>query len=416
VKVLKTAMADQEPCNSSEWRLAKAVRVQAFPHMALVNGNRKVRLPSEEQWAHLNGVRGRGGLFRPGVDVLYRQHYNAHGACIRVELQLASALIESKKIFMALQQQPGGILRGPVPALPVIHFTLPIAAYSGWTKRVLDMSLCLAHESLPFSVQKALGKRVSIHGGGNRIEFTGPIANRRLLFQIFSDDNMGKDGFLDWLSGEIGSKVSVSELHQQQYCQMLVCLFDFHHRQSCRLEEWAETSNDGRLALAVRTICGDRRGRETSLSMPLGDTESFLMNIFKFIGSFPLLKRNKNDPEQLDRYSVRGELKQKITQQLEILWNSQRIGPHEFQMRLQLLCAISLRLLRTSTNGPDVPLHWALHSPLSAYPRSVFSNAVFDEVVISLANILCLLFGRRVMPHGITNPVEALNELFRRAA
>jgi hypothetical protein len=401
LKVL-TAMADQEPFDSSAWRLAKAVRIQAFPHVALANRNRTVRL-QPEQWTHLDR-----GKFRPGADVLFRQHYNAHGACIRVELQLASALIANGKVLLALQQQPGGILRGPVPALPVTNFTLPIAAI-GWTQIAMAMTQRLAEEKLPFSVQKALGQRVTIHGCGNKIQFTGPIANHRALFQIFSDENMGKDGFLDWLSGEIGTEVAVSMPDQRRYCQMLVRLFDFKNRKACQLEEFAETSNDGHLALAVRTICGDRPDRESILTMPLL-TNHFLTKILMFIESFTLLKRN--DPELDSR--VR-DMRNTLTRQLEKLWNSQGIGTHEFAMRLQSLYDITFRLLRSSTNGPDVPLQWASHSKLSRYPRAVFSDAVFDEVVISTATILCLLFGRRVMPHTINNPADAISDFFCRA-
>jgi hypothetical protein len=400
-------MDDRDP-SSSDWSLA-TVRVQASNQTELElakNGNRIVPLKSEE-WAHL---KKRGG-FRTGAALLYRTHCNADEGSTRVELHLAYALVESRAVLLALQQQPGGILRGPVPALPVTIFTLPFVAHDGWTKRILAMNRRLAEGTLPFSVQKALGKRVSIHGDVYKFEITGPIANRRALLQIFSIDNMSKEGFLDWLCGEKGPKVEISLPDEQRYCQMLADLFAFKNWKACRLEGLAETSNDGHLAFAVRRICGERPERESCSRIPLGLTDCFLLMILKFIGPYKLLKRNN----ELQLGSDGIDLKNMITQRLEKLWSSQGIGTHEFEMRLQSLSEIAHRLLRSSSQGPDVPLHWAMHSKISLEPRSVFNNAVFEEVVISMATILCLLFGRSVMPHDIRNPVDAIQELFRRA-
>ena len=87
------------------------------------------------------------------------------------------------------------------------------------------------------------------------------------------------------------------------------------------------------------------------------------------------------------RYAVRKLWK-------EIPW-LQSLGVEERQRRLIRVDRMVGQLLRSSEQGPDVPVHWAAHPPLSAYPRAVVTDATMTELVVELANILGNLFCSR---------------------
>jgi hypothetical protein len=362
------------------------------------NGRRSmtVRIVSEE-WEHL-----RPAGFKPRAIVCFRTHaYNTSGY-ERVEVQLASVLL-GKKVYSALAKKKGGILSGPVPKLQVTTVQFP-RAVDDWPERLRTMSMLLANGNLPSLVQDAIGTGVSLHGYDDILEITGPIANKLLFQKTFSIDNKNKAGYLAWTCGKTGPRNHVEEEVEERYCRTFFKdLFIYIDQKATQLENLAKRNNDKRLARAVVKLCFSRRFRCKHIRS--NEMTTSMINFRMVLETFKLLRTRwiLDLPEILAN--------RMIERYLETLWRSQGIDPNEFQARKEALGAVARRLLRSSKNGPDVPLHVVCHGPNDSKPRCVLVQGLLDEVVIGMATILCLLFGSGDMPSTISNPFDAMYQL-----
>lgn len=62
------------------------------------------------------------------------------------------------------------------------------------------------------------------------------------------------------------------------------------------------------------------------------------------------------------------------------------------QTRIADVTQLVKTLMRTSDWGPDAPVHWAAHANNNEYPLALITPDLMTELVVTLANILCLLF------------------------
>ena len=94
-----------------------------------------------------------------------------------------------------------------------------------------------------------------------------------------------------------------------------------------------------------------------------------------------------------------------------ISWLMPMITQQESNKRLNRISKLVLNLMRSSNDGPDVPVHWAARAPSKAFPHSVVTSETMDELVVGVTTILSNLFLRDpVEVYGIYEVNKALSK------
>jgi hypothetical protein len=240
--------------------------------------------------------------------------------------------------------------------------------------------------TLPSRLQSALGgASIELDNYGNiKILRQDTINNYSAVKMMLRKKDM--QGFLEWIQGRRGWTLATGKSPYLEYHR------DLHEAYCISLRTLMKNRNDLRSYLVVlyykqeplthENACdGDTapksRQNTQTLWKKVGKGESLQDAVGKLRPFLEVLRYFCTDPKE--RWT-------------SIPWLVPIISQKACQKRLDRISRLVSTLMRTSENGPDVPIHWAAHPPLNHYPRSTVTSTTMTELVIGVANILSNLF------------------------
>lgn len=241
-------------------------------------------------------------------------------------------------------------------------------------------------DNLPSRLQSALGgASIELDNNGNiKILRQDTVDNYSAVKMMLRKNAM--QGWLEWLQGRRGWTLATDKSPYLEYHR------DLHEAYSISLRTLMKNHNDLRSYLVVlyykqeplthENACdGDKtpksRQNTQTLWKKVGKGESLQDAVGKLRPFLEVLRYFCTDPKE--RWT-------------SIPWLVPIISHKACQKRLDRISRLVSTLMRTSENGPDVPIHWAAHPPLNHYPRSTVTSTTMTELVIGVANILSNLF------------------------
>jgi hypothetical protein len=243
-----------------------------------------------------------------------------------------------------------------------------------------------SRDTLPSRLQSALGgASIELDNYGNiKITRQNTVNNYFAVKMMLRKNAM--QGFLEWIQGRRGWTLATDKSPYLEYHR------DLHEAYSISLRTLMKNHNDLRSYLVVlyykqeplthENACdGDTapksRQNTQTLWKKVGKGESLQDAVGKLRPFLEVLRYFCTDPKE--RWT-------------SIPWLVPIISQKACQQRLDRISRLVSTLMRTSDNGPDVPIHWAAHPPLNHYPRSTVTSTTMTELVIGVANILSNLF------------------------
>ena len=243
-----------------------------------------------------------------------------------------------------------------------------------------------SRDTLPSRLQSALGgASIELDNYGNVIILKQNTINNYSAVKMMLRKNK-MQGFLEWIQGRRGWTLATEKSPYLEYHR------DLHEAYSISLRTLMKNHDDLRSYLVVlfykqeplthenacdgHTTPKSRQSTQT-LWKKVGKGESLQDAVGKLRPFLEVLRYFCTDTKE--RWT-------------SIPWLVPIISQKACQKRLDRISRLVSTLMRTSENGPDVPVHWAAHPPLNHYPRSTVTSATMTELVIGVANILSNLF------------------------